>query len=118
MADQARLPWSGRFPGSAHTSHLGAVQAAETFHWKSQRYLAFVRERRCVTDEETSLALGITRNAICSIRNDLVTAGTITQDGFRHFERVEGGKLRHKTHALWRLTTETERQMVRLRQQE
>jgi hypothetical protein len=111
------LPFSGASSSSRHSSYQGAIQGAETREAKRAQLLAFVRDRGAVTDEQIETALCFKRASVCSIRNGLVRDGFIVPDGHRQFERIEGGKLRRKTHTKWRATSERERELILARQQ-
>lgn len=113
---QASLPWQGVGSGAAHSSREGALQAAETRDDKREQLLAYVRRRGRVTDEQLELALNFRRSTVCSVRNGLVRDGWICQDGHHVFTRVEGGRLRKKTHTQWRATTDDERESILARQ--
>jgi transcription initiation factor IIE alpha subunit len=112
------LPFSGSSPASRHSSHQGAIQAAEGREQKRAKLLTFVLDRGRVTDEQIETALMFKRASVCSIRNDLIRDGFIVADGHRKFLRVEGGKVQKKTHTYWRATTDRERQEMLARQQD
>lgn len=114
---QSSLPWQGLGSAAAHSSYLGARQAAETRDDKRERLLAYVRRRERVTDEQLEMALKFRRSTVCSVRNGLVHDGFICQDGHHVFTRREEGQLRKKTHTYWRATTEHEREMFLEQQQ-
>lgn len=118
QTESGRLPFNGSVQVSRHASYQGAEIAAGSFGYKRERYLAFVDARGSVTDEDAEIALGFRRSSICSTRNSLVDEGLIIADGSRRLEREISGRMRRFTHALWRRTTEQERQMVIARQQE
>lgn len=116
-AHQEPLPWSGSNQASRHSSQRGAAQAAESLEDKRAALLAFLRRWRRATDEQIETSLEFRRSSVCSIRNSLVRDGFVVADGNRKFHRIEGGKLRSKTHTYWRPTTEREREDI-LRQQQ
>lgn len=78
---QPQLPWQGKTPHAAHTSHEAAVSASATRALKSAQYLDWLKRVRQATDHGAAEHFGWPLSSVCSIRNGLVDRGLVTSIG-------------------------------------
>lgn len=78
---QPSLPWSGKTAISKHCSERAAVSASATRQWKSDRYLAWLRDVKQATDWGAADHFRWPLSSVCSIRNGLVDRALVEAVG-------------------------------------